>query len=296
MAAALMAGRSSVTRANFLSLDNLPGKDGSFVAEPERWWVASPRAFGGQLIAHCVVAAGEACARRGFAHAHAAHVHFVAPSRMIRTVYTARALREGRSFALYAVEGVEEQDGRVIVVATVGFQAHSPGGARDRPTLHAAPMPSVPLPESCAPSTMDAWADSKAEGLAQMCWQVRPVAGSPYLCWVSWQGGPTPQPLSDSPVEHAAAIGFLSDLQFLWAAFWPHAEEQRASMITSLDHAIHFHAHAPCASSWLLFQLDSPFAGAERGFVRGHVWDADGTLVASMVQEGVLRVARRSRL
>jgi acyl-CoA thioesterase-2 len=112
----------------------------------------------------------------------------------------------------------------------------------------------------------------------------------PSLAWVAWRDGPALQPLADTPAEHAAAVGFMSDLQFLWAAFWPHARSHEVAMLTSLDHAIYWHAPGARASEWLLFQIESPFAGAERGLVRGQIWAEDGTLVATVVQEGVLRL------
>lgn len=60
--------------AGFLVLDRVPGRPGVLVAEAARWWRASPRAFGGQLVAHCIVAAGSVSP---FKHAHSVHVHFI---------------------------------------------------------------------------------------------------------------------------------------------------------------------------------------------------------------------------
>ncbi|KAJ1623853.1 hypothetical protein T492DRAFT_285445 [Pavlovales sp. CCMP2436] len=87
--------------AGFLALDAVADRPGILVAEATRWWRASPRAFGGQLVAHCIVAAGSVSP---FRNAHSVHVHFINASRMIRTLYTVKALREGKSFALYAVQ------------------------------------------------------------------------------------------------------------------------------------------------------------------------------------------------
>ncbi|KAG8461280.1 hypothetical protein KFE25_010467 [Diacronema lutheri] len=277
--------------ARFLALERT-AEANVLVADAACWWRASERAFGGQLVAQCIVAAG-AVSPSAQGSVHAVHVHFVNAARMVRTRYEVLPLREGRSFALYAVRGEELPNRRLIVSATVSFHAVAPpDGLWTGVRLHAPPMPAVPPPEACAPGAMKAWEDSKAEGLAHVCWQTRPVAGSPYLCWVRWHGGSAEQPLGGAHVEHAAALGFLSDLQFLWAALWPHAATHKVQMITSLDHGLYLHAERPCASDWMLFKLDSPFAAAERALVRGHVWAADGRALASMVQEGVLRVRR----
>lgn len=304
-----MAAGAWPASANFLALDRAPGSADVLVAEEARWWVASPRAFGGQLIAHCLVAAG---AVSPFPNAHSLHLHFVNAAHMVRTAYTVRLLRNGRTFILYAVQGVEERSGRIVVSATVGFQAVSPvDGMWAGVRLHTLPMPAAPPPDQCPPGTMEAWADSKAEGLAQIAWQVLQVRSSPssplsnaelspgvpppYLYWVRWRGGPSEQPLSDWQVEHAAAIGFFSDLQFLWAAFWPHAGANEMQMITSLDHSFYLHSEHLNASEWMLFELSSAYAGAQRALVRGHVWAEDGSFLATCLQEGVLRV-RPSKL
>ena len=59
--------------------------------------------------------------------------------------------------------------------------------------------------------------------------------------------------------------------------------------MASLDHAMWF--HKPCrVDDWLLFSYDSPRAAGARGLARGLVFDNAGTLVASTVQEGLIRV------
>ena len=82
------------------------------------WWRASPRAFGGQLVAHTIVAAGR-CAPAGWS-CHSAHVSFVGAGKMQRTAYQVTTLREGRTLSLFQVKALEA-DGTVVVVATVGF-------------------------------------------------------------------------------------------------------------------------------------------------------------------------------
>lgn len=257
----------------------------TFVADQADWWCASERAFGGQLVAHCLYAAGS---RYPSFAPHSVHVSFVAPARMVRTEYTVQTVRDGRTFVLAHVLG--RQGVVVVVQASVGLQRTVAGAWPGGGVLHAALMPDVPGPLSCAAATMDAWRDSKAAGLASMRWEVRPVPGRQGLCWMSWTA-----PLGVGSLLHAAALAFLSDLQFLWCAYWPHEGTHDLTHITSLDHALHLCSADLDATSWLLMHMESPFAGHERGYVTARVWDgASGRLVACVAQEGVLRT--RSKL
>jgi len=68
---------------------------------------------------------------------------------------------------------------------------------------------------------------------------------------------------------------------------WPTPGMQTAS----LDHAVWLHEPFR-ADEWLLYTTDSPWAGHARGFNRGSIFSADGRLVASTAQEGLVRVRR----
>ena len=170
--------------------------------------------------------------------------------------------------------------------------------AAGAPALHALLMPRDIAPPAYAPHAAAS---------------LPPVGGRPHFpfCvpaddmgrrwWISWgrQPGLELQPAGErgSALSHAAAVGFLSDLSFLWAALPLHAEAFDLQMITSLDHAMHFHAPACDATGWLLYVMDSPHAAAGRALVHGEIWQAStGVHVASTLQEGVLRMAPKAKL
>ena len=94
--------------------------------------------------------------------------------------------------------------------------------------------------------------------------------------------------LGDDPVVQSAALTFVSDLTLLSAGFarlgggWPDF------MGASLDHAVWFHGPVR-ADDWLLYETDSPAASAGRALCFGHIWAADGTHVATVAQEGLIR-------
>lgn len=111
-----------------------------------------------------------------------------------------------------------------------------------------------------------------------------------------WQGDGTGKPLdaASPPLAHVAALGFLSDFAFLNSAMATHVATRSIRFSVSLDHTLHVHAPSQIdASKAMLFECDSPWAADGRALVRGRLWGVEsGTLLASVVQEGVMRVEK----
>ena len=96
-------------------------------------------------------------------------------------------------------------------------------------------------------------------------------------------------PLPDDPSLHRALIAFASDMSLLDTSLLPHGKSIFSSVqVASLDHAMWFHRPFR-ADEWLLYVQDSPSASGARGFNRGALYRRDGTLVASVAQEGLIR-------
>ena len=96
--------------------------------------------------------------------------------------------------------------------------------------------------------------------------------------------------LPDDPALHRAALLYLSDMTLLDAALRPHGLTiyDHRIQVASLDHALWFHRPAR-ADAWLLYAQESPNASSATGLVHGLLYAEDGTLVASVAQEGLLR-------
>jgi acyl-CoA thioesterase-2 len=78
-------------------------------------------------------------------------------------------------------------------------------------------------------------------------------------------------------------------MSLLDTALLPHGVDWHSGIqMASLDHAMWFH-HPFRLDDWLLYAQDSPSASGARGFNRGAIYKRDGTLVASVVQEGLMR-------
>ncbi len=95
---------------------------------------------------------------------------------------------------------------------------------------------------------------------------------------------------------HQYLLAYASDFQFLVTAMRPHAVSwlTPGMQVTSLDHAMYFHRPFRM-DDWLLYDIESPWAGGGRGLVRGRFYDPQGNLVASCFQEGLIRDRRGER-
>src|SRR5262249_46694910 len=187
-----------------------------------------------------------------------------------------------------------------IFSMSVSFHVDEPG------LSHQAPMPQVPKPDSLPDD-----AELRQAVLARMPEAVRryyererpielrPVELDRYL------GKATPDGkfhvwiraidrLPDQPAFHRRVLALGSDVTLPAAPPFPPAPPLSDPGIggASLDHALWFHRPFR-ADEWLLYAQDSPSATGARGFSRGMIFAADGTLVASVAQEGMIRERRR---
>ena len=112
-----------------------------------------------------------------------------------------------------------------------------------------------------------------------------PITSSRRHIWMRYTGA-----LSADRAAHQRLLAYASDLHILHTALGPFGRTWADPVLqdASLDHAIWFHQHAP-VDEWLLYALDSPYAGGARGLGRGLIYAADGRLIASVAQEGLIR-------
>jgi acyl-CoA thioesterase-2 len=255
------------------------------------------RVFGGQVLAQALVAAGRTVEpdRR----VHSLHSYFLRPGDpRAPIVFDVDRIRDGRSFTTRRVVAI--QHGQAIFNLQASFQVAEVGPE------HADPMPDVPPPEEIAaltaPSARDVHADAEASRHAP--WPGDRPIDLRYVQGPHWEPGAREPDqdvwlradgtLADDPLLHAAVVAYASDFMLLGTSTLPHREEAVAPradsefMVASLDHVMWF--HRPCrADEWLLYHCHSPSAGAARGFARGEVFRRDGTLCATIAQEGLVR-------
>ena len=260
--------------------------------------LASPRVFGGQVLAQALVAAGRTV--EGGRRCHSLHAYFILPGDIeAPIVYEVETLRDGGSFTTRRVTAV--QHGRPIFNASLSFHRDEPGLEHQ-----AAPAPDVPGPDGLTPERELAAgiAGRLPEPLRTVLTRERPIDFRPVdpadplrpspreataATWLRADG-----PLPDDPLVHQAVLAYASDWGLLATALLPHGRSVFDGTVqaASLDHAIWFHRPFR-ADEWLLYAMDAPTAAGARAFTRGATWDADGRLVASTAQEGLIRPVDR---
>ena len=245
------------------------------------------RVFGGQVLAQALMAGGASVTTNRAPHS--LHGYFLRPGDpSTPIVYVVEHTREGRSFSTRRV--IARQHGRPIFHMTASFQAHEEG------LEHQDEMPVTHEPHGL-PTLRERLTGSGTAGRVSpdewAALDVRYVEASSddhrgLQVWLRTTG-----PLPDDPLVHAATLAYASDLTLLASAAVPHSlrvEEPRL-VTASIDHAMWFHRSVR-VDDWLLHDQESPSASGGRGIGRGRVFDLAGRLVATTVQEGLLRLRK----
>jgi acyl-CoA thioesterase-2 len=251
-----------------------------------------PRVFGGQVLAQALNAAIRTV--EGERGPHSMHGYFLRlgnPEKQI--VYEVDPIRDGRSFTTRRV--VAKQDGIAIFNTSVSFHVQEQG------LSHQFDIPDVPPPEELETDEAYYAKQEKEKPGAIRIPRVGPIERRP----VTRRNPLNPQPtepfqhiwfrvlgnLGDDPCRHQTVLAFMSDFALLGAALLPHpyTGHSKTLQAASLDHGLWFHRPFR-ADEYLLYSMDSPTAAGARGFSRGSFYNRDGLLVASTVQESLLRV------
>jgi acyl-CoA thioesterase-2 len=255
------------------------------------------RVFGGQVAGQALVAAGRTV-DRGIAHS--LHAYFLRPGDVaVPILYQVDRIRDGRTFTTRRVVAI--QHGQAIFHLSASFQPEEPGPE------HQIPMPEAPAPESLLPfeEQIGPLLGRVPDAIRQWMTRERPIDVRPVefvnpfhpvprpprqLVWIRANGR-----LPDPQLLHQCVVAYASDLTLLDTATLPHAIawNDPGYRMASLDHAMWFHRPFR-ADEWLLYAQVSPAAHGARGFAMGHLFAHDGTLVASVAQEGLMRPVART--
>jgi acyl-CoA thioesterase II len=254
--------------------------------------IGPQRVYGGQVAGQALVAAGRTVDPSRTVHS--LHGYFVRGGDPAEPItYSVENIRDGRSFSVR--RAVAEQHGKVIFFMSASFQRAEKGLDHQIETpLEVPPPEEVPtMNERLAryPERLGVW------GLIPRPMDVRYVGEPGWVrpgdrpiearqrVWMRIDGK-----LPDDPLIHACALTFASDMTLLDAVLSTHGEVWGPGgyIGASLDHALWFHRPFR-ADEWFLYDCSSPSASGARGLANGRMYTADGTLIASAVQEGLLR-------
>lgn len=256
--------------------------------------IGSPQVFGGQVLAQALIAAARTVAPER--RAHSLHAYFLRPGdKDAPIVYDVDRIRDGSSFTTRRVVAI--QHGRPIFNMAASFQAEEEGVAHQDPMPQVAGPEEVPGDRELRRRMLDLLPErQRAAVRAEGAIDFRPL--DPYDL-VDPKPGPSlrrtwlrlADRAPDDPVLHQALLAYASDFSLLQSAMAPHGLSflKPTLQVASLDHAMWFHA-AFRADDWLLYTMDSPAAGGARGFCHGNLYTRDGRRVASVAQEGLIRL------
>lgn len=230
------------------------------------------RVYGGQVVAQALAAATRTLDSADH-RVHSLHGYFIRPGDETRPiVLDVDRIRDGRSFSTRSV--VARQAVGAIFNLSASFH-------RDEPDVDVAPWApdlGVPDPESLPRADWDDNSD------------VRPIPTEERGRARAWIRTARPDPLPDAAWLHACALAYGSDHIPMDAVFsgHPRGAVWDDFMGASLDHSLWFHRPVR-AEQWLLYDLKLQSLQGSRGVAHGTVHTADGVLVATLAQEGLIR-------
>lgn len=251
------------------------------------------RVFGGQVLGQALSAAYQTVPDDR--KAHSLHGYFLRTGDVnLPVIYDVDRIRDGRSFTTRRVVAI--QKGRAIFNLSASFQIDEPGFD------HQVAMPQVrPAAELLSERDLALQiADKIPRSMRAMATAQRPIEARPVRIrnplrprveepqqevWYRAM-----RELPDELWLHQCLLAYASDFNFLTTALGPHGVSWLTPQmqVASLDHAMWFHRPLRM-DQWLLHTMESPNAAGARGLVRGHFFDEQGSLVASTVQEGLMR-------
>ncbi len=260
--------------------------------------IGSAQVFGGQVLGQALSAAQHTVEGRV---AHSLHAYFLRRGDMnAPIIYEVDRARDGGSFSNRRVVAI--QHGRPIFNLAASFQTPEQG------LDHQADMPDVPGPDDL--KDFSEIASDMLEKLPEKMrryltdkrpFDFRPVESMNLLepqrqapsrhVWIR-----TVDALPDDQALHQNLLAYVSDYELLGTSTLPHGMPfgRGKVIMASLDHALWFHREVRI-DQWLLYAMDSPNASGARGMARGQLFTDDGKLVASTVQEGLIRVLDKQR-
>jgi acyl-CoA thioesterase II len=252
------------------------------------------RVYGGQVLAQALLSATRTVP--GDRHVHSLHAYFLRPGDLKHPIiYQVDRIRDGKSFTTRRIVAI--QHGKAILNMSASFQVYEEG------LSHQIEMPDVPPPEQCASRQQMAerFRGKISEDLLerfsrQFAIDLRHVDinslfdNTPKEPKTSVWFKVNAQLPADYPL-HAHLLAYASDMTLLQTSLRPHGQSlfDPKLQVASLDHTMWFHRPFRM-DQWLLYSQDSPSSSQARGFNRGNIFTRDGVLVASVCQEGLIRV------
>ncbi|WP_372880739.1 acyl-CoA thioesterase II [Psychromonas sp.] len=249
--------------------------------------------FGGQVMGQALSAAKETVDENKMVHSF--HSYFLLQGKTDRPiVYDIERIRDGKSLSVRRIKAI--QDGKSLFYMTASFKA------REQGFEHQSEMPDVPIPEDLISEQEMALlhSDLLPESIRDKLILEKPIEMRPVrfvnpsdpeiepaqrFVWFKANGK-----MPDDLRVHRYLLAYASDFNFLPTALQPHGVSfvSPGMQVVTIDHSMWFH-HDFHLDDWMLYAVESPVASDGRALVKGHFYTREGKLVASTIQEGLIR-------
>ncbi|KAL9234471.1 hypothetical protein vseg_009341 [Gypsophila vaccaria] len=257
--------------------------------------------FGGQFIGHALAAASKTVDCLKIVH-HLQAYFLLVGDFDIPVIYEVHRLRDGKSIASRRVDAI--QKGVVVFTLLASFQKEEKGFEHQEVVMPPVPPPSTLLSleelrerriiDPRLPRTYR----NKVVAAEYVPWPIElrfcdpdnstnQIKSPPRVrYWFKAKGK-----LTDDQALHRCVVAYASDLMFVGVSGNPHRQRDLKISILSLNHTMWFHRLVK-ADDWILFVIETPSASESRGLVTGQMFNQKGELVVTLVQEGLMRVAK----
>ncbi|GAB2215200.1 hypothetical protein Droror1_Dr00019581, partial [Drosera rotundifolia] len=251
--------------------------------------------FGGQLIGQALAAASKTFGCLKFAH-HVQAYFLRGGDYKVPTIFKVFQVHDGKDITTRRVEAIQE--GKLAFLLVASFLKEADGLEHQEAVMPTVPSPDMLLSieDVMEKSSLEYHLSSdenKKKRLDPFPIDIR-VCNPDILTRLS---RPPPrlsywfksrEKLSDDPALHQCVVAYASDLIFIQVSTNPHQRGDYVIRTLSLNHTMWFH-RTTRADEWILHVIDSPLAYDARGICTSQMFNTKGELVASLVQEGLLR-------
>lgn len=274
-------------------------RTGEWTFEGQSENIGSPNIYGGQVLAQSLNAAYKTVDESRLAHS--IHAYFLQPGNFqLPVTYEVETTRDGRSFSTRNVKAFQNET--TIFQSIISFQIQEnqfhehqirkPWLLRT-PSLLWNQMDYYKLFKKYFPPKLQEWLsydrpiEFKPVEIERFMFPKFRYKPTRHIWFRFQKTVPVTQPQAQQMLLYA------SDYNLLFTSLDPHPKATMGNIqAASIDHAMWFHRNIDIAD-WLLYQLDSPSSSNARGFTRGNIFTRKGVMVASAVQEGLIRPKRK---
>lgn len=258
--------------------------------------IGSPIVFGGQVLAQSLYAMSQEVDASRICHS--LHSYFILPGQLdMKIIFEVENVRDGGSFSTRRV--LAKQDGEIIFILSASFQSKENGVSHQ-----------MEMPETETHENLLSWTDiyeqlkgflpPKIENFLSID---RPITFKPtqidnpadpqnlepkQSVWFRINGE-----MQNNPLLNRCVLAYASDYNLLPTVTRAHGKDlaEEEIIMASLDHSMWFHREFDI-NQWFLYVIDSPSAANARGFVQAKIFGENGDLIASVAQEGLLRIKK----